>query len=469
MANTDADLSVIGVSGLKQFNGFVLEDLLPEMHGLRGVRLYREMQDNDSTIGAVLYTIKSLARNAPYTLEPAKRGGKEAEFVQQCMDDMSTPFSDFITEAFSFMTYGWAYFEKVYKIRGGDTDDPTRRSKYSDGRIGWRKFALRSQDSLLRWEFDEDGGLRGLWQLSPPYYKLNFLPIEKCLLFRTEMQKGSPEGRSFLRSITVDYFYKKRIQETEAVGIARDMTGLVTMEVPVEMLSANPPPGILGLRNQLERMLASIHRDQREFAMIPPEIGPDGAPTGYKLKLLNSGGRRQLNINETIMRYSKQMAMVMMGEMMYMGVDKAGSYAMSKTKANMMGMAIGTLLQSVASTFNRFAIPELLKLNGMNILRAPKLVFGKVFAPDPEEIATYITKLAAVNAIETGKELSDELLRLGELPISTRPIDNELTPNLNPNGFTQQPSSKEPSDGSPKKDAPSADKKPSEDNDDSDN
>lgn len=426
-----ARLDIVGASGLKQFNGYVLEEFLPELRGPRAVRLYREMQDNDSTVNAVFYTIKNLGRHAPRKLTPAPGGQAEADFVQECMDDMSHPFDDLISEIFSFLTYGWSYFEKVYKIRGGPQNkNPRFRSRFSDRRIGWRKFALRSQDSLLRWEFDDDGGLRGMWQLAPPNYKLTFLPIEKALLFRTELFKANPEGRSMLRGIVIDYFYKKRIQETEAIGISRDMTGLVTMEVPQEMLASDAPPGLASLRADLERMLSSIHRDQREFAMIPPEIGPDGAPTGYKLKLLSSGGRRQMDTSDIITRYNKQIAMAMMSELVFMGNDKSGSYALSKTKSNMMGMAIGTMLTQISNVFNQFAIPELLSVNGMDITKAPTLSFGKVFAPDPEEIASYIAKLAAVKTIETGKELSDKLLEIGDFPKSETPLDENLIPQL---------------------------------------
>lgn len=437
MSEIKPDLKVLGSTGLKQFNGYVLEEFLPELHGPRGVRLYREMRDNDSTIGAVHYTIKNLARNASREIVPAKDGQEEADFIMGAMDDMSHTFDDLVSEIFSFLPFGWSYFEQVFKRREGDSRDPSKRSKYTDGKIGWRKIAIRSQETLLRWEFDDDGGIRGLWQLAPPLYQVTFIPIEKSLLFRTELHKGNPEGRSLLRNSVIDYFYKKRIQETEAIGISRDMTGLITMEVPQEMLSDNPPPGLASLRSQLEVMLSSIHRDQREFAMIPPEIGPDGSPTGFKLKLLASGGKRQMSAGDTIMRLSKNIAMTMMGELIFMGNDKAGSYAMSKTKANMLGTAVGTMLSSAGSVFHRFAFPKLLKLNGLDPRKAPELRFSKVFAPDPEEIANYVTRLSAVGAIETGKELSDKLLDIAGLPISTSPVDQELLPSMQTTNFMQ--------------------------------
>ncbi len=78
----------------------------------------------------------------------------------------------------SFLDYGWSYFEIIYKLRKGKTDDPTTRSQFDDGKVGWRKFGLRAQDTLESWVFDEaDGGLRGMNQLDQTTGRAAYLPI----------------------------------------------------------------------------------------------------------------------------------------------------------------------------------------------------------------------------------------------------------------------------------------------------
>jgi hypothetical protein len=52
-------------------------------------------------------------------------------------------------------------------------------SKYADGKVGWRKFAIRAQSSLDKWDFDDDGGLRGFVQRAAPKYEEVTIPIEK--------------------------------------------------------------------------------------------------------------------------------------------------------------------------------------------------------------------------------------------------------------------------------------------------
>ena len=62
-------------------------------------------------------------------------------------------------------------------------------------------------------------------QLAPPSYKQVVIPMEKCLLFRTQTHKNNPEGRSILRNAYRSWYFKKRIEEIEGVGIERDLAG----------------------------------------------------------------------------------------------------------------------------------------------------------------------------------------------------------------------------------------------------
>lgn len=422
MATQKDRFDSIGYSGLNQAGGYLFEEFLPELQGQRAVKIYKEMAHNSSVIGAIFYTIKNLARNVKWEVAPKKgyekdaEAIKNAEFIDSALNDMSHTFDDLISEIFSMLPYGWSYFEEVYKIRGGDSNTPKKRSEFNDNKIGWRKIALRAQDTLMRWEFDNDGGIRGMWQMGPPNYNMVFIPIEKSLLFRTDVNKNSPEGKSILRNAVIDYFYMKRIAETEAIGISRDMAGLITMEVPQEILSAAPGSKAASVKNELERMLSSIHRDQREFAMIPPELDRDGNPTGFKLKLLASSGRRQIDTNAILLRYGKQIAMSMLAEYIYLGLDKVGSFALASTKTNMFSMAIGATLDSISSVFERFSFPRLLKANGMSHNLAPRLIHGDLITPPLDEIANYVTRLAGVDLLHGGKELEDKLLDFANLP-----------------------------------------------------
>ena len=158
-----------GYSGLDQTRGIIQEEWLSDLSGARGMRVYREMSDNDAVLGAMLHAIVQQLRGVTWTVEA--RGETEedlaaAAFVESCMEDMSMSWGDFISEALTKLVFGWSYFEVVYKRRDGSQGINAKKasSNFDDGRIGWRKFAGRAQDTLRYWDIDDSGGIQGMVQ-----------------------------------------------------------------------------------------------------------------------------------------------------------------------------------------------------------------------------------------------------------------------------------------------------------------
>ena len=54
------DLQELGSTGLRRSGGTVYEEFLVNLRGLRGFRVYREMADNDPTIGSIITLSKKL-------------------------------------------------------------------------------------------------------------------------------------------------------------------------------------------------------------------------------------------------------------------------------------------------------------------------------------------------------------------------------------------------------------------------
>ena len=142
-----------GVTGLRRAGGYVQEEFLPKLAGYRAIQVYREMRDNDPVVGAILYAIDKLVRQVPWRVQPAStklEDQKMAKFLESCLIDMSTTWEDTISEILSMLAYGWSMHEIVYKRREGDSRDSSKRSKFDDGLIGWRKLPIRSQETRQR-------------------------------------------------------------------------------------------------------------------------------------------------------------------------------------------------------------------------------------------------------------------------------------------------------------------------------
>jgi len=141
-----------GFSGLAIINGQVKEEFIRSLEGKKGVQVYKEMSSNDPIIGGFLHAIYQSIRRISWTAKSEGDSNAELEaanFIEQVYNDMSMSWPDTLTEILSELPYGWSYFEKVYKIRKGDSKSSRLRSKYDDGRIGIRKLAIRSQEPFI--------------------------------------------------------------------------------------------------------------------------------------------------------------------------------------------------------------------------------------------------------------------------------------------------------------------------------
>lgn len=436
-------LDVLGSSGLKQSAGIIDEEFHPKLKGRYGPLLYREMTDNSSVIGAINYLIKILVRQTEWRIEASsedKKSKEAAEFIESCIDDMEESLDGIISQMLSMLNYGWAYFEILYKLRKGDTKDPTTTSLYNDGKFGWRNFAIRSQDSLERWEFDKEDTdkLLGMWQLAENASQSVLIPIEKALHLRTENAKNNPEGRSILRNMVVDYLYLKRIQKIEAMGIERDMTGLLTMEVPIEIMATQATSENKAIRTELETMLSQLKRDEREYALIPSELNREGLPSGFKLKLLPSGGTRQIDTSAVKRDYKVNMLQSVMAQILELGMGATGSFALASSSTNLFSVALGTYMDIIANAFSKQAISRLMIQNGVSFEYHPKLVHGDIETPDLAQIGSYITSLASAGQLPyENKPIQNKLLEYAKLPIPKE--EAEETEQATQEGIEAQP------------------------------
>lgn len=418
-------LNVLGSSGLNESGGLIDEEWLHQLKNDKGHKIYTEMRDNDPVIGAILYAIKTLVRQTKCSIQPANDNPKSrqyAQFVEECIQDMEISFPDFLAEVLSFLPFGWSYFETLYKVRSGYNENPKLSSSFSDNNVGWRKFAVRSQDTLYKWQFDQEGSCLGLWQVAPPNYDQVYIPKEKSLHFRTETHKNNPEGRSILRNAYRSWFYLKRIQSIEMIGVERDLAGMPVMQIPVELLASNATSAQKAVVDDFRDMIQKIRRDEYEGVVIPSEMDIDGNPTGFKLSLLSSGGRRPMDVDAIIKRYESRVALSVLGEFVLVGMDGHGSFALSSNKTALFAQALGTYLQTISTTFNEQAIARLMKLNGWtDSENYPVLTFSDIETPDVQEIATALTGLVSAGVITPDNDLEEWVRDFAGLPV----IDSE--------------------------------------------
>lgn len=411
------DSKEIGRVGQRRYGGIFYEEFLSELRGRKGAEVFTEMSNNDETIGAILFAIEMLVRQASWNVEPGGSTAKDreaAEFVKSCMDDMQQTWIDTISEILSFLTYGWSFHEIVYKRRMGRTKDNRTSSKYDDGLIGWMKLPIRSQETLYQWEYDDQDNLIGMTQMPPPDFGLITIPMNKAMLFRTRSRKDNPEGRSILRTAYRSWYFKRRIQEIEGIGIERDLAGLPVITAPEGMdIWDKDDEDMNAIRAGLEAMVKNIRRDSTEGLVLP---------FGYTFELTSTGGSRQFDTNSIIARYDTKISQTVLADFIQLGHESVGSFALSSDKTNLFSMAICAFLDIICQTFNSQGIPALIDINGdhfAGVTDYPRLTHGDIEDVDLATMATYIKDMTSIGVIIPDESLEDYVRQLGKLPKRT--------------------------------------------------
>jgi len=396
----------VGVSGLRVSGGRVMEEFLAELRGPAGVKAYDMMRKNDPMIGAILRATKDTLRSVGWEIEPDKGELKDAEWLLSCMNDMSHTWMSFIDEVLTMIPFGWAYMEVVYKRRD------------EDARIGWQKVALRGQDSLMRWELDETGGIHGMWQQAMTPTGMGFtqalIPIEKSVLFRTEREKNNPEGYSFLRNAYTAYYKKTNLEEIEAIGAEREATGHLVITPPVGADDTDKAEA----QNILERYKVD---DQMGFYL--PRVGKEEWER-WQVDVIKTAGQRGYDLDRIIQRYQGEIAMAFLAQFLRLGQSgqKVGSYALSRDQRDLFHLSIKSIMDNIEETINRYMVTPLMKLNGVSE-PFPRIIHGRIGQRDIQTLALYLQGLSTVGALAVDDNLRQFLREEAELPREPAGVD----------------------------------------------
>ena len=424
--------SEFGRTGLKTTGGRIHEEFLRQFRDPKSrVAALTELVDNEPLISGTFFAIKQLIKRAKWRVEPGGeklKDKKTAEFVDSCFHDMSLSWEDTLDEILSFILFGFSLHEIIYKFRSGPQNpDPMFRSKFNDGKIGWRKLPIRAQDTIEKWHFAEDGSMLGVQQITNNSFFTNSsidIPIKKLLLFKTVSFKENPEGRSIFRASWVPYFYKKRIQNIEAIGIERELNGIPMARIPAKLMSSDASSAEQAVYATYKEAVKNIRVDDQEGLVVPSDRDDKGHLT-YEFELLSTQGRRAIDTEKVIARLNKELLISIMADFLLLGHESVGSFALSSDKTRMFATAIAGFMEQVRTIFNKHAIPRLLAINGINIDSLPTLEHGDIETEPIKEIAESMKWFAEAGLDINDDTIKGELLRragLNAMPAITKPV-----------------------------------------------
>lgn len=377
-------------------------EFLPQLRGRRGAEIYREMARNDAVVSAILFEIVMLLRRVEWTVEPTPSadGGtvtdqdiERADFLQTCMDDMSCSWEEVVADALTMLPFGFATLELVYKRRESTdlTAPAERRTRFPDGKVGWRKMVLIPQATIQDFVLDEFGGIQAVEQGGVYGAQQVIIPIEKLLLFRTD--RNTPRGESVLRGAVESWYYRKRIRESEGIGIERDLAGLPVIYAQADYLAK--------WKTDLQSIVRNVRNDEQAGVLLP-DLRDEHGNRQVTLELLSSGGARQFDTNTIIGRYTREIAMSLLQDTILLGHEKVGTQALAREKRDLSDTALQAWLNDIGAVFNDHAVPRLFALNGEPLDNLPRLVPGDLHPTDVAEFAVAMKDIAGAGFMLAG-------------------------------------------------------------------
>lgn len=400
-------LGEIGNPGLVVIGGNVFEECQHELRWPFAVHTFSEMA-KDASIKAALSLVELMIARVEWDAvvpEDASEDMKKKQtFLRQCMKDMDNSWFSFMREVVSFNRYGFDVHEKVFRRRRKQFG-----SRYNDGLVGIKKLAVRSQDSIKEWKWDELGReLEGLIQtVRRPQQKNTTgfayedvtIPRSKFLLFRTDSQKDSPTGQSPLIGCWAAWKYKKSLEEHEGIGVSQDMRGLKVLYIPPQYMQEDASDSDKEVYEYYKRIMRNLHNNEQSGLILPQVLDPDAREQYFKFEVVSVTGQKGYNVNEIIQRYTNEIMTCLFADILKMGQDKMGSFALSDNKSNIMSMAIEAKLMEIRDVLNHDLIPHLFALNGWDTTETPLFQYGDLDEPDIDVFSKAIQRCAATAMI----------------------------------------------------------------------
>jgi hypothetical protein len=426
----------LGVSGLKQYAGFIEEAYHTDLRWPSCQPLYSRMRRSDPEVSIVRGVYTSLARRAQFYWElpddPTPDEKAAGEFAESVLKDIDGGISSFAeTMLGNVPFFGWGMWEVLWGLRDPKWSAPAGddwRSQFDDGRFGIRRLAWRDTSSFDRWEFADNGKVTGMIQFVPGTSERVPLPLDRCLHL-TFGDTHNPEGLSPLEALWRLERIKYGLEVIQGIGFEHSAGHLsVTAE------------------EELSRETESMIRKAARAVMMAQEGNYAAWPKGYKGEIIDSNFSAALAILQTIQYWGVlKLTIFNMQWVALSATTGSGSYSAMSDSSSMFMVTFNSMLDGFASQMDNQIGRRLFAYNNFGAIRRP------VLKARPIEKVISLGELASIlsplkNVMPLGEEDFKAIrAKTGFLP-ETLPEKEEAP--------EPEPAVKEPQPGEPDPDNP---------------
>lgn len=406
----------MGGTGLHQFSGYITEEFLNELTGKRGANYFEQMRRNDVAIGTIYTSISMLIRSCQASVssrvpvsEQTETHEKSVKFYEECLEDMQGTIEDLIDDANTCIYQGYALSEFTFKVRDGKDSD------FNDGKLGIKCIEPRSQLSLENWVFNEETHECVGFMHAPEWgMQTVFIPLRKCLHFRTTRERNNPEGYSFIRNCVRSYKQVNVIQYAEGIGAERNLAGLPIITMPLGATSVQD-------YEQAKTLVEKVRRDEYAGIVLPPPKGM-GEDYRWKFELISSHNvGAGIDTDKIISRLHSEM---MQSTLINFLGSTSASYASGRVQGDFFQVAVSSILSSYEREINEKLSKTLFKMNnfpGLEKNEYPVIKLSPISQRNLEAVRNLIRDMAMAGFIDNqGPDIENWIRGILDLPTITQ-------------------------------------------------
>lgn len=413
----DDQFEQLAVASYKRAGGQIIDDFLPRLNGQSGRRILRQMAENDETIGGVLLAMNSVYRTVPWFVDPSDKEDPEAvEYAEWLNDTLFKYMGDprgalpddtwdaFVQTWTDNDVFGFMWYDNWIK-------------DLEDGSIGIARLVPVSPETVVGWEIEEPYGyVLGVKQQGPSTGLAKIIPRDRSLHLIAGVNKGSPEGRSILRTAYRLWFYKKMHLEIESI-LAERGTGFPVITVNSDLKKMADDPGVPEWQrksasaaiNSYEALVKGIKRNEQSGAVIYSKpyqnVDADGNLTysseqQVKLELVTPSASNPVDIDRTIKRLDVGIARALLADFLFFGTNgNTGNQSNLGDRTQLWVKAMQSRVESIVSCINRQLVDQLWKLNAFPQELKPILRAGSITKESADMLVSSLQKLAQAGAV----------------------------------------------------------------------
>jgi len=432
-----------GFIGLKTSNGRILEEVQRAFRYPNFIQTINEMRNNP-TVGAAMNVYRALMTRVSWKIEISQDASEvekeRARILATMMDDMDVSWSQFIDTVIPYLEYGFAINEIVLRRRL-----KRNGSKYNDGLVGIKNLPPRSQETIAKWNFSDDGSTllgvsQDIRQVEKSYLfqsrkneeGLVDIPREKFLLFNTNATKGNPEGNSIFKNIYLAYKQLTLLQDNQLTGVAKDVQGIMKIEIPPKYLSPDASAEDKAVASAFQYIIDNYNAGKQRGLLVPNYIDPDTKLKMFDYALMESKGGAKYDTTQIIKNLQQDIHSALSVDVLQLGSNGSGSFSLAETKTSILALVVDAKLKEIANTLNQHLVRLIYEMNGWNCENLPKFVYEDIEEVDLDSLGAFLQRVKAVGLLEVDRPILNKVRKaLGVTPKpDDEPVDQEALGNV---------------------------------------